>query len=184
MTTHTEQNNGLISQHGNIWLCSIRNTAEAPLNGVWSEEEGSYASCFYCWFLESFKSCLLLPVALPSLIDTLVQLLAWRSMLWLSMTMWQQKYLTQNDFLSMHNMDCWSDLWHYIFVSVRRSLPLWWKEIHAHKHTHTHTVQKQLCFATLYKSHWDGCSPVNLLHIFRTTFPKNTSGWLLLIQAT
>ena len=25
-----------------------------------------------------------------------------------------------------------------------------------------------------------GCSPVNLLHIFRTTFLKNTSGWLLL----
>ena len=25
-----------------------------------------------------------------------------------------------------------------------------------------------------------GCSPVNLLHIFRTTFPRNTSGWLLL----
>ena len=26
-----------------------------------------------------------------------------------------------------------------------------------------------------------GCSPVNLLHIFRTPFLKNTSGWLLLI---
>ena len=25
-----------------------------------------------------------------------------------------------------------------------------------------------------------GCSPVNLLHIFRTPFPKNTYGWLLL----
>ena len=25
-----------------------------------------------------------------------------------------------------------------------------------------------------------GCSPVNLLHIFRTPFPKNTPGWLLL----
>ena len=25
-----------------------------------------------------------------------------------------------------------------------------------------------------------GCSPVNLLHIFRTRFPKNTSGGLLL----
>ena len=28
-----------------------------------------------------------------------------------------------------------------------------------------------------------GCSPVNLLHIFRTAFPKNTSGWLLLTVA-
>ena len=25
-----------------------------------------------------------------------------------------------------------------------------------------------------------GCFPVNLLHIFRTPFPRNTSGWLLL----
>ena len=25
-----------------------------------------------------------------------------------------------------------------------------------------------------------GCSPVNLLHIFRTSFSRNTSGWLLL----
>ena len=25
-----------------------------------------------------------------------------------------------------------------------------------------------------------GCSPANLLHIFRTSFPRNTSGWLLL----
>ena len=27
---------------------------------------------------------------------------------------------------------------------------------------------------------WHGCSPVNLLDIFRTPFTKNTSGWLLL----
>ena len=26
---------------------------------------------------------------------------------------------------------------------------------------------------------WHGCSPVNLLHIFRTPFPESTSGWLL-----
>ena len=28
-----------------------------------------------------------------------------------------------------------------------------------------------------------GCSPVNLLHIFRTPFPRNTCGWLLLQYA-
>ena len=28
-----------------------------------------------------------------------------------------------------------------------------------------------------------GCSSVNLLHFFRTLFPKNTSGWLFLYQA-
>ena len=27
-----------------------------------------------------------------------------------------------------------------------------------------------------------GCSPVNLLHVFRTLFSKNASGWLLLLQ--
>ena len=27
---------------------------------------------------------------------------------------------------------------------------------------------------------WHPCSPVNLLYIFKTSFPKNTSGWLLL----
>ena len=27
---------------------------------------------------------------------------------------------------------------------------------------------------------WHGWSPVNLWHIFKTPFPKNTSGWLLL----
>ena len=29
---------------------------------------------------------------------------------------------------------------------------------------------------------WHGCSPLNLLYIFRTSFPKNTSGGLLLLQ--
>ena len=29
-----------------------------------------------------------------------------------------------------------------------------------------------------------GCSPVNLLHIFRTPFPTNTSWWLLLVNVT
>ena len=27
---------------------------------------------------------------------------------------------------------------------------------------------------------WHGCSPANLLHIFRTSFPRKISGWLLL----
>ena len=30
------------------------------------------------------------------------------------------------------------------------------------------------------QSNWHWCSPVNLLHIFRTSFAKNTSGSLLL----
>ena len=31
---------------------------------------------------------------------------------------------------------------------------------------------------------WHGCSPVNLLHIFRTAFLKNTSGRLLFLVTT
>ena len=41
-----------------------------------SEEEGSYALCFYRSFLEGFKSCYLLLLVSPGLIDTLAQLLA------------------------------------------------------------------------------------------------------------
>ena len=34
-----------------------------------------------------------------------------------------------------------------------------------------------------YAAHRHGCSSVNLLHIFRTSFSRNTSRWLLLIGA-
>ena len=46
------------------------------LDGSLEEEEGSYASRFYHWFSEIFKSCLLFLLAQPGLIDTLAQLLA------------------------------------------------------------------------------------------------------------
>ena len=44
---------------------------------------------------------------------------------------------------------------------------------------------KLLCFAKLLSNFieialWHLCSPVNLVHIFRTPFPKNSSGHLLL----
>ena len=39
-------------------------------------------------------------------------------------------------------------------------------------------MQKQSNFIEIALRH--GCSPVHLLHIFRTPFPKNTSGRLLL----
>ena len=38
---------------------------------------------------------------------------------------------------------------------------------------------EEIAEATLLNSHF-GISPVNLLHIFKTPFLKNTSGWLLL----
>ena len=36
---------------------------------------------------------------------------------------------------------------------------------------------------TSIKLHLHGCSPVNLLHVFRTPFLRSTSGWLLLYVA-
>ena len=45
----------------------------------------------------------------------------------------------------------------------------------------------EVCFKLMFQSNFIeitlrhyGCSPVNLLHVFRTPFHKNTSGWLLL----
>ena len=45
--------------------------------------------------------------------------------------------------------------------------------------------ENRICRSTMKKNFIEitlqhGCSPVNLLHIFRTPFPKNTSGRLLL----
>ena len=40
------------------------------------------------------------------------------------------------------------------------------------------SIKLQSTFIEIKLRHW--CSPVNLLHIFRKPFLKNTSGWLLL----
>ena len=100
-----------------------------------SEEEGSYTSRFYSWFSESFKSCLLFLVAPPGLIDTLAQLLAWRSLLWLSMIWWWM-YLTQSDFFSTTSL-AWSLALHLLFCFSQEK-PLRWKGIN----THTSQFQK------------------------------------------
>ena len=44
-----------------------------------------------------------------------------------------------------------------------------------HPYTHAKVQSNFIEIALLH-----GCSPVNLLHIFTTTFPKNTNGWLVL----
>ena len=75
---------------------------------------------FTVGLLESSKNWLLFLAVLPGLIDTLAQLLAWRSLLWLSMT-WRRRYLTQSHFLSTASLD-WSLVLHLLFCSVRRSL--------------------------------------------------------------
>ena len=116
-------------------LCCRRTAPEV------SEEKGSYASRFCRWFLESFKSFPLLLVALPGLIATFAQLLAWRSLLWLSM-MAAKVLDTKCNSSAQH---CWPDLWHYIHCFVQS-----WQAFmvernkhthartHARKHTHKH----------------------------------------------
>ena len=54
-----------------VHLVTVRLSAAAWTAPKVTEEEGSYASRFYCWFSESSKSCLLFLVAPPGLIDTL-----------------------------------------------------------------------------------------------------------------
>ena len=93
-------------------------------------------------------------MALPSLIDTFAQLLAWKSLLWLSMIR-RQRYLTQSHFLSI-TLLAWSLALHLLFCSVRRCL------YGGRKYTHTNTPtsflvsiqenmnQKKLCIWTFF----------------------------------
>ena len=111
-------------------LVTVRLLAAARTAPEVSEEEGSYASRFYCWFSESSKSCLLFLVAPPGLIDTLAQLIAWRSLL-LSMIWWWM-YLTQTDFLRTTSL-VWSLALHSLFC-LSQEKPLRWKEINTHTH--------------------------------------------------
>ena len=63
---------------------------------------------------------------------------------------------------------------HTIFITNNHSpFHLWWKE----------NLVKYYIHDCLLKSHFR-CSPVIFLHIFRTPFPKNTSGGLSLYPAT
>ena len=99
-----------------------------------SEEEGSYALRFYCWFLESFKNCLLLLVAYPGLIDTLAQLLAWRSLLWLLVT-WRQKLVDPESFSQRYITSLIFSITFVVLLIQEKE-----NTVKGNKHTHTHTV--------------------------------------------
>ena len=60
------------------------------------------------------------------------------------------------------------------FVGMKRYLELGWKIVHL---VLSVLIELQSNFIEI--KLWHGCSPVNLLHIFRISFPKNTSGGLL-----
>ena len=83
-----------------------------------SEEEGSYTSHFYRWFLEE----------LPFTSRDSARF-NWHSCT--VATKWRQRNLTQGNFLSTTSL-AWSLALHSFCFS--REKPLWWKEIHKHTH--------------------------------------------------
>ena len=60
------------------------------------------------------------------------------------------------------------------FVGMKRYLEVGWKIVHL---VLSVLIELQSNFIEI--KLWHGCSPVNLLHIFRISFPMNTSGGLL-----
>ena len=90
--------------------------------------------------LESFKSCLLFLVALPDLIDTLAQLLAWGPCYMIVYDV-GMKVLDTGSFCSAQHR--WPDLWDYIYFFIQSGEAFTVegnKHIHTHTHTHTHTT--------------------------------------------
>ena len=88
-------------------------------------------------FQENFKSCLLLLVSLPRLIDTLAQLLA-RSCLWrVYDCLWVVTKVLDTESFPQHNIaSLISGITFIVLFSQEK--PLRWKGIHTHTHTHTH----------------------------------------------
>ena len=121
--------------------------------------------------LKSFKSCLLFAVALPGLIYTLAQLLAWRYMLWLSMT-WRGRYFTQSHL-------AWSLALH-LFCSVRRSLYGGRKEINTHTHTHTHTHKHTHTRMYHFTEKIESYEKANFSEMSEAQSFHKTSSWMLL----
>ena len=69
----------------------------------------------------------------------------------------------------------------YPELSLRRGVPkICGKFTGEHPCWSVSSIKLQSSFIEIVLRH--GCSPVNLLHIFRTTFPRNTSGWLILSE--
>ena len=88
-------------------------------------------------------------------------------------------YLVNNSFFTLGSL-CFRQLIGMAIGSekspfmAKRNSVLLWKE-----------VQKQPLLCNFIEiTLWHGCSPLHLLHIFRTPFLKNTSEWLLLEVAS
>ena len=82
-------------------------------------------------------------------------------------------------------LDIWDD--YHVFLISRSSYPevflrhLFWKYVaNLQENTHAEVWFQSSCCSFIEITLRHGSSPVNLLHIFRIPFPRNTSGWLLL----
>ena len=78
-----------------------------------SEQKFSYASRFYCWFWKIYKSCVLLLVALPDLIDTLAQLPA--SLKVPAMIVYDVATKVLDTEIFLHHTIVDLNLWYYIY---------------------------------------------------------------------
>ena len=111
-----------------MWQSALCCGRTAPKVG---EEEGSYASRFYRWFLESFKNCLLFLVALPALIDTLASLEVSAMIVYDVATKARDRVISSAQYR-------WPHLWHYIcFVQSGEAFTAEGNK-HKHKRTRTH----------------------------------------------
>ena len=107
---------------------------------VVSEEEGIYALRFHCWCLESLKSCLLLLMALPGLIDTLAQLKVPAIIESPCYDcLWRGNKATWHRVISSAQ-HCWPNLWHYIYCFVQYDAFIVEENTYTNTHTRMHAL--------------------------------------------
>ena len=86
--------------------------------------------------------------------------------------------LTYLQFINLFPWNCFH-IQKQAYIGVLREKGFWKYAVNLQENTQAKVWFQTI--TTLLKSHFSiRCSPVNLLHIFRTPFPKNTSGGLLL----
>ena len=119
-------------------LCCVRTAL------IVSEEERNYATRFGPWFLESFRSFLLLLLALPGLIDTLLHNRQLEGLIVYDVA----TEILDIEIFSQHSITD-LNLWHYIYCFVQSGKAFTVKgnkhtRTRTHTHTHTYTQTQEL----------------------------------------
>ena len=148
-----------------------------------SKEKGSYASCFYHCFLESFKSRLLLLVALPSLTDTLLHSCYFEGPCY--DCLWRgDKYSWYRNISSAQHR--WSDLWHYIycFVELEEAFTVKGnKQLQTQTHTDTDKTQTHTHTHTLQQQQHQLITNIHLLHMISFWIVRIGVAWYKIVVA-